>query len=164
MGFSGPLQPAGFIWICVKNFLLWSKCSERTGEREWIWRSTEGRSNPVHPRTRIWESGLSFLRTNLLGGVGEEDYGMEALAHKDWRKLLDKQEWIWSMSIWLESTRKYIPISWMSQNHVQSERSPGLIFSKKCTNPFAFFQWKVACREYVKLFSRRCPKKIEIFG
>ena len=30
--------------------------------------------------------------------------------------------------IWLESTRKYIPISRMSPNHVQSRRSPGLIF------------------------------------
>ena len=69
-----------------------------------------------------------------------------------------------SMLIRLESTRKYIPISRMSPNHVQSRCSPELIFSKKCTNPFAFFQWKVACREYVKTFSRRCPKKIEIFG
>ena len=61
--------------------------------------------------------------------------------------------------IWLESPRKYIPISRMSPNHVQSGRSPGLIFSKNCTNLFAFFQWKVAYREYVKTFSRRCPKK-----
>ena len=43
-------------------------------------------------------------------------------------------------TLWLESTRKYIPISRMSPNHVQSGRSPGVIFSKKCTNPFAFFQ------------------------
>ena len=42
--------------------------------------------------------------------------------------------------IWLESTRKYIPISRMPPNHVQSGGSPELIFSKKCTNPFAFFQ------------------------
>ena len=28
----------------------------------------------------------------------------------------------------------------MSPNHVQSEHSPGFIFSKNCTNPFAFFQ------------------------
>ena len=35
---------------------------------------------------------------------------------------------------------KYIPISRMSPNHVQSGRSPGVIFSKKCTNPFAFIQ------------------------
>ena len=43
-------------------------------------------------------------------------------------------------NIWLESTRKYIPISQMSPNLVQSGRSPGIIFSKKGTNPFAFFQ------------------------
>ena len=66
--------------------------------------------------------------------------------------------------IWLESTRKYSPISRMSPNHVQIGCSPGLIFSKKCTNLFAFFQWKVAYQEYVKTFSRRCHKKIVIFG
>ena len=33
-------------------------------------------------------------------------------------------------TIWLESTRKYIPISWMSPNHVQSGRSPGFIFKE----------------------------------
>ena len=65
-----------------------------------------------------------------------------------------------SMNIWLESTRKYIPISRMSPNHVQSGHSPGLIFSKKCTNPFAFFQWKVACREYVKHFQEGVPKNL----
>ena len=43
-----------------------------------------------------------------------------------------------SNSIWLESTRKYIPIRLMSPNHVQSRHSPGVIFSKKCTNPCFF--------------------------
>ena len=54
-------------------------------------------------------------------------------AYMDYQKMTGK-------GIWLESTRKYIPISRMSPNHVQSGSSPGLIFSKKCTNPFAFFQ------------------------
>ena len=58
----------------------------------------------------------------------------------------------------------YQEVHHYSPNHVQSGGSPGLIFSNKRTNPFAFFQQKVACREYVKTFLRRCPKKIEIFG
>ena len=49
--------------------------------------------------------------------------------------------------IWLESTRKYIPSSQLSPNHVQSRRSPWVIFTKKCMNPFAFFQRKVAYRK-----------------
>ena len=47
--------------------------------------------------------------------------------------------------IWLESARKYIPISRMSPNHVQSRGSLGLIFSKKYTNSLAFMQQKIAC-------------------
>ena len=57
------------------------------------------------------------------------------------------------IDIWLESTRKYIPISRMSPNYVQSGRSPGQIFSNKCTNPFTFFQWKVACRDFCEKMS-----------
>ena len=44
--------------------------------------------------------------------------------------------------IWLESTRKYIPISRMSPNHVQSGRSPGFIFSKKITLNYSQFLTK----------------------
>ena len=36
---------------------------------------------------------------------------------------------IWS-HIWLESLRKYIPISQMSPNHIQNGASPMLIFHK----------------------------------
>ena len=43
-------------------------------------------------------------------------------------------------SIWLESSRKYIPISLMSPNHVQTGGSPELIFKKESMNPFASFQ------------------------
>ena len=42
--------------------------------------------------------------------------------------------------MWQESIRKYICISRMPPNLVQNGGSPGLIFSKKCINPFAFFQ------------------------
>ena len=41
--------------------------------------------------------------------------------------------------IWLESPRKYIPISRMSPNHAHSRASPGLNFSRNCTGPFTSF-------------------------
>ena len=41
-------------------------------------------------------------------------------------------------------TRKYIPISRMSSNHVESGASPGILSSLNCLNPFVFFQGKVA--------------------
>ena len=42
--------------------------------------------------------------------------------------------------MWLESPRKYIPISRMSPNHAHSRASPGLNFSRNCTGPFTSFQ------------------------
>ena len=143
------INKSRYMWkfweMYMRKFQLFTKCVRRRIEKlglTWIDLETHTHSTSAIYKlllSRYWPNlNSSFCQSNICPGFRSQNF-LYIQVMQDYVKIWPNYQELIRVTntntplrihIWLESTVKYIPISRMSPNHVETGGSPGLIFSK----------------------------------